>query len=103
VQQFAALDDFARELRESGTIPDLVAWVVARQEATEPQLRKMAADRTLPVLQDTEAARVDQLYGRASARGYLIFGRDGCLVPTDTLVGAHAMADPSLLLPYLPQ
>ena len=76
-------------------------WVIVRPEATAEQLRTMVADRTLPVLQDTRAAGVDQLYGISSARTCLFFGRDGCLLPADGEIPPQVMDNPRQLLPYI--
>ncbi len=61
----------------------------------------MVADRTLPVLQDTETAGVDQLYGTSTGRSCLFFGRDGCLVPNEETIPPEAMDNPRQLLPYI--
>jgi len=55
----------------------------------------------LPVLEDTPKAGVDQLYGLGSARPYLIFDRDGCLLPTEGEISAQVADDPAQLRPYL--
>ena len=61
----------------------------------------MVADRTLPVLQDTEVAGVDQLYGISGVRSCLFFGRDGCMLPIEDEIPPQAMDNPRRLLPYI--
>jgi hypothetical protein len=78
-----------------------VIWVFLREGWTERQLRTMVSDRTLPVLEDTPAADADQLYGLSSARICLIFGRDGCLLPTEGEIQPTVMDNPQQLLPYI--
>ena len=61
----------------------------------------MVGDRMLPVLQDTELAGVDQLYGMSTGRSCLFFGRDGCLLPIEEAIPPQAMDNPRQLLPYI--
>ncbi len=63
----------------------------------------MVEYRELPVLEDVGGVGVDQLYGVGSTRIYLIFGRDGCLIPTEGLSGARVAENLQLLMPYLEQ
>ena len=78
-----------------------MVWVLLRRDVSDQLLHAMVADRRLPVLQDTEAAAVAQLYGANSARSCLFFGRDGCLLPAKGEIPPQAMDTPRQLLPYI--
>lgn len=77
---------------------DVVVWVVLGKNR-ERKLAKMVGKQSLPVLQDTDAVGFQQLYGINSAKSVLVFGRNGCLVPSKIKYGREIMKDPKLLLP----
>jgi hypothetical protein len=76
-------------------------WVLLRQGGSEKQLRTMVSDRALPVLEDDVAANVDQFYGLSGSRPYLIFSRDGCLLPIEGQIPPQTADTPPKLLPYI--
>ena len=67
----------------------------------ESRLEKMVGDRALPVLQDTEATDFGKVYGASKQKAHFVFGRDGCLVPTELPSSNQITRDPTLLLPAL--
>ncbi len=75
--------------------------MLLRSGGSERQLRTAIADRTLAVLEDTPAVNVDQLYGLSGARPYLIFDRQGCLLPIEGQIQPQVADDPTQLMPYL--
>ncbi|MCK4303455.1 MAG: hypothetical protein KAY24_04390 [Candidatus Eisenbacteria sp.] len=99
-RQFAALDDFVRELKKQEPFKDLVVWVVLKKSA-EKRLTEMVESRRLPVLQDTQRVDFERLYGASKAKGHFVFGQDGCLVPTQLESSTILMAHPERILPAL--
>jgi len=81
---------------------DVRVLVVMRRNTAEDRLLKMISDRTLPVFQDTHETNVQRLYGVSRKGSYLIFDRDGCLIPEKIEYTKQMQTDPRLLLPYLP-
>ena len=67
----------------------------------ESRTEKMIGQRQLCVLQDLAAVNFQKLYNASKAHAHFVFGRDGCLVPTELPNSNRINAGPDQLLPAL--
>jgi hypothetical protein len=94
------MDDFSREFARTAEFEDVVALVILKKDK-EKHLKKMVADRRLPLLLDTEEVNFERIYGMTSGKPWRVFDRRGCIAADSLGLRLKDAEDPAPLMRLL--
>jgi len=94
------MDDFGKEFARTDEFEDVVTLVILKKNK-DKHLKKLVADRRLPLLLDTEEVDFERIYGFTSGKPWRVFDRRGCIAADSLGLRLKDAEDPALLMQLL--